>query len=275
MYVPPQSSKAAAVEQPSLTDFAGNGKLLAELKSFLGRPPGVEANMLFTGQPGLGKTDLASAYLRERFQNPLFMNGDLEEQRSMGRARDVNLIRQYQTLIPGMILGFMAIHGATDQPSTIQDKLDCVVHNFTDVRHWYLLLDEAGELYFRGLEETFRPILTDPKITVLATAQNFHTKRKTDSRQESDERLLAFMRRFTYQRELQLLAESEMLALLVSRMKKWEIKLDKQGTLLLLAQKANGNPGIALRSLHKAVDAPRRTLTWEIVEEDDLALQIG
>lgn len=264
----PISAHQAATEVPHLDEFVGDEEPRQHFREMLKNTIGGEANTLVMGPPGAGKTNLVLAYLRERFQNPYFHNGDLE--RDCAGNRSADQIRWWQTCIPGKIIAYVQINGGTTPPDKMQATLDEVLHGFVDRDHTYIFLDEAGELYFRNLEEMFRPVLTDPSITVIATAQNFHTKRKTDTADEADDRLRAFRRRFIHIFDTSNPPPGELLCFLAAKMKKWQLKLDDPSTLTLLGTKSGGVVGYALRSLIRAIDAPERRLTRRQVERDDV-----
>lgn len=133
----------------------------------------------------------------------------------------------------------------------------------------FVFVDELGELYFRGLEEALRPVMTAVDITTFATAQNFHSKRKTDSSTEQDDRLRALIRRFPRVIETENPSDDDLVRFLARRMRDWSLQLDHPSTLRLLAAKSGGVVGFALRSLIRAIDEPGRRLTRTQVLRDD------
>lgn len=197
----PISAREAATEVPDLDEIVANESILGHFRLCLQGKPGSEENTLIEGTPGTCKTVLALAYLRRRFNNPRFHNGDLEEHRryaGTSRVKTADDIRLFQRNVAGYPMAFMTIHGGTDTRTSVEAKLNEVLYAIEDISHTYILLDESGEAFYRGIDEMFRPILTDPKITVIATAQNFHGFRKADTTEETKARLAAFLRRFGY-----------------------------------------------------------------------------
>jgi len=260
-------------EVPDLEEHNGNEGALQHFERCLAGPPGSEENMMIEGTPGSGKTVLAWAYLRKRFRNPLFYNGDLEEHRRIHGTSPVKTpddIRFFQKNVPGVPMVFIMIHGATDTRAAVEAKLNEVLYRIDEVSHTYIVLDESGEAFFRGLDEMFRPILTDPSITVIGTAQNFHGFRKADTKEETQERLAAYLRRFGTFLRTNNPSQEDLIRLLVHRMKKWQIKVDSSDTLRLLAFKSKGVVGYALRGLIQGITTPNRVLTRAIVEAFDV-----
>jgi hypothetical protein len=141
---------------------------------------------------------------------------------------------------------------------------------FHDIDHTYVLFDECGEAFGLGVDEMFRPILTDPSITVIATAQNFHRFRKTDTEQETHQRLAAFLRRFGHILTTSVPTKQEVLQCLVNRMKRWGLRVDDAKTLHLLVTKSKCNVGYAVRGLRKAFCLPNQVLTYQAVQEFDV-----
>ncbi len=136
--------------------------------------------------------------------------------------------------------------------------------------HKVAVLDELGEAFFRGLDEMFRPLLTETGISNYATAQNFHSKRKSDSSKQEDERLSALLRRFTHREKTELPTEAEHLKLLVFLMKEWSLKIDQPETLRVAVEKSNNIAGYSRLFLIKAIDEPDRRLTRKLVEDSDV-----
>lgn len=266
----PISAHEAATEVPLLRECAGNRELLDDLNSRLTSEIGSEANTLIMGEPGTGKTNMALAYFRERFRNPLFNNGDVNPAINPEATRKcAEDIRIWQTCIEGKILHYLRVDGATASRSRIESAMDSVFGVCTR-DHTFVLLDEAGELFARELDMIFRPILTDPQITVIATAQGFPIRGSSLVRQLAKNRLKAFLRRFPLQYQTTLLKESEMITFLVKKMQKWQLKLDEPETLRVLALKSTGIVSYGLNSLIKAINAPDRRLTRHQVEHDQV-----
>jgi hypothetical protein len=258
---------------PPLEHFAGNNKLKTLLSNWTKRPISQDSNVLMTGDPGTGKTSLAIAYLRHQFGNPWFFREHLDPQRESSRSgdgvsRSLDEIREWQTGAHGRIY-FKQINGATDSLALIRSKLEEVMYVMDDV-HRVLLVDELGELFFNGYDETLRPVLTEPGISVIATAQNFHSKRKTDSSTEEDQRLSALLRRFTYRIDTELPTEREHMTFLAYLLKAWQLKVDGPDTISLLVHKSRGIVAYSHRILIRAIDEPGRRLSYKRVEKADV-----
>lgn len=261
------SAKEAETQIPILDDIVGNDTIRSHFQARLKEPFSGDANVMIEGLPGTGKTNVVLSYLRQRFQDPTFEDGDVFEKRKdeWNIARSDYDLRFWQTQ-SDKIYAYLRVDGATDSKADLQAKLRDARNNHED--HTFIFLDEAGELYFNGLEEMFRPVLTDPRITVYATAQNFHSKRKSDSSQEEADRLRAFHRRFTHHFHTENPTEKDLVLFLIRRMKAWHVKLDEPATLRLLILKAGGVVGYALGPIIKAIDNGR-ILTRDLVERSD------
>jgi hypothetical protein len=260
------SARAAATEIPSLAQIVGNSQIVDHFKKRLERPPETDANVLVLGKPGTGKSAVQLAYIRQRLANPDLFSGDLELS-TFPHAVD-HQANLWQTRTAGKIYAFIRIDGGTDGKVDLDRKVRDALWNTAE--HTFVLLDEAGELFFRGMEECLRPLLTHPEITTYANAQNFHDRRRTDTQQEKDARLHAFLRRFEYRFHTANPSTRELEACLVDRLKRWCIKLDSINTLRLIVLKSGGVVGYALKPLIQALDQPDRRLTRELVERCDL-----
>jgi hypothetical protein len=263
------SAKEAETQIPLLDDIVGNERIRNHFQLRLMEPFVGDANVMVEGPPGTGKTNVILGYLQQRFGDPAFEDGDIYGLRKeeWNAAKSEYDLRFWQTRGgDNKIYAYLRVDGGTDSKTDIELKLRDARNNHAD--HTFMLLDESGELYYRCLEEMFRPILTDPRITVYATAQNFHNKRKTDSSEEAADRLTAFLRRFPYQFQTENPRESELVQFLIRRMKVWQVKLDEPATLRLLVQKSGGVVGFALIPVINAIDNGR-LLTRDIVERTD------
>lgn len=264
------TAKEAEAEIPPLEDQVGNDLIRDHYRRCLLKPPESDANIMIEGPPGSGKTVSQISYLRRRLNNPDLFGGDFEEIKSELGDKDLDEheARFFQTKTPFKIYVFVRIDGATDNRKQVERKVTDTIWAAAD--HKFVLLDEAGELYFNGLEECLRPLLTDPHITTYANAQNFHSKRKTDNRQEEDARLRAFLRRFTHKLSTENPTGDELIRFLVGKLKDWQLKIDHPSTLRLILLKSGGVVGYALRPLISAIDHPDRRLTREFVESYDV-----
>jgi DNA polymerase III delta prime subunit len=109
------SDRQAATELPDLADIVGNERVKEHMLAALQNPPGTDENILIQGEPGTAKTNMAIAYLRQRFKNPLFWNGDVEEFRRANPKvhRSPDDIRLHQR-VEGQRLMYVGINGGTD-----------------------------------------------------------------------------------------------------------------------------------------------------------------
>jgi hypothetical protein len=261
--------KEAETFIPPLDDMAGNHEIVGFLQRRRTQPFEGDPNMMIVGLPGTGKTVVLKSYLRERFNNPDFYAADIQAAsctRGNWSASKYD-VQFFQTNISGKIYAFDAINGEMDSKSDIESKLREIYYASAD--HTFLLLDEAGELHFRGHDEMLRSVLTAPNITTYATAQNFHGKRRSDNRKEDDDRLRAFLRRFTQFFHTENPTDDEHIRFLARRLKGWDMKLDAPSTLRLLVLKSGGVVGYSLRALIKALCEPDRKLSKALVEDYD------
>ena len=259
---------------PPLEHFAGNHAIRTLLLNRTTRSITQDSNVVITGDPGTGKTATALAYLRHQFGNPWFYQEHRDPQGFSLRSRDgvprtMDEIREWQVTPDGKRIYFKQINGATDTPNAVRSKLEEAM-GAMDADHSVLFVDELGELYFNGLDETLRPVLTDPGISVIATAQNFHSKRRTDTSTEEDQRLSALLRRFSHRIDTELPTEREHVKFLAYLLKEWQIKIDKPETVSVLAHKSRGIVGYSQRILIRAIDEPGRKLTSKMVDEADV-----
>jgi len=267
------TAREAEAYVPPLEKFVGCRSVVAKLLEWRKRPIVNDGNVLIEGDPGTGKTGLLIAYLREQFSNPYFFWEQHQPDRLVDKAegkplRSISEQREWQHT-NGLQIYFTQINGATDSDADVRSKLQHVQHAlFAD--HRVLLVDELGELYWRGLEESLRPVLTEPEITVYATAQNFHSKRRTDSAAETDQRLSALLRRFSHRETTESPTETEHLQFLIFLVKEWSLKVDSPDTLRLLVRKSKGIVGCSKRIMIRAIDEPGRKLTRALVEEGDV-----
>ncbi len=272
------TAREAEAYIPPLERFVGNNRLKDKLLGWLKRPIEHDPNLLIEGEPGTGKTSIVHAYLREQFRNPWFFREDFTEERVVARKNgqtNVSLeeIREWQG---GGRYFFQQINGATDSESQLRRKLDNLSSSVLEIyedrqtTHKVCIVDEIGEVFFRGLDEALRPTLEESGITTYATAQNFHSKRKTDSFKEEDQRLTALLRRFSHREKTEPPTEADHFKFLVFLIGEWNLKIDDPGTLRLLVDKSQGVVGLSKRILIRVIDEPDRRLTRKLVEEGDV-----
>jgi hypothetical protein len=272
------SPREAIAYCPRLEEFCDAGEGPGHFISLRKQQPESIGNVLVTAPPGYGKTRLVEAHLREVFGNPLLHNGDLEEATEFDRLAKAQGIRVEQSAHDtrfwqtgtGRIYAYARIDGASDPPKLVERKVFDVLYN-EGASHTFVFVDEAGELYFRGLEECLRPVLTAANITTYGTAQNFHSKkRRTDTVEEDRDRVRAFLRRFPKVVELQKPGDEPHLRFLARKCYEWCVRVDHPSTLRLLVTKSDGVVGQSLRLMIQAIDAPGRMLTREMVLADDV-----
>lgn len=274
------TAREAEAYIPPLERFAGNYRLKEKLLGWLRRPVEHDPNLLVEGEPGTGKTSIIYAYLREQFHNPWFFREDFTAEREAGRELgqtngplSLEQVREWQD---GGRYYFQQINGATDSEARMRGKLDnftASVFEFLEGReavHKVCVVDEIGEVFFRGFDEALRPTLTEPGVTTYATAQNFHSKRKTDSFKEEDQRLVALLRRFSHRERTEPPTGADHLRFLVFLVGEWGLKVDEPATLRLLVEKSEGVVGLSKRILIRAIDEPGRRVTRKLVEEADV-----
>jgi hypothetical protein len=269
----PINAREAEAYIPPLARFAGNYRLKAKMLRNLHRPAEEDANSLIVGDSGTGKSSMVIAYLREQLNNPGLYFEDFNDARKESKKRGERLKsleeeREWQTSRSGNLIYFMQIDGATDCEADLRRKIVSVRHNLAD--HAVAFCDELGEIFFRGLDEALRPMLTEAGITTYATAQNFHSKRKTDSASEEDQRLSALLRRFTHRETTEKPSDADHVKFLAFLVKEWSLKLDDISTLFRLVEMSNGIVGYSKRILVKSIDEPDRRLTRGLVEDSDV-----
>jgi Cdc6-like AAA superfamily ATPase len=75
------SAKEAETQIPTLNDIVGNELIRSHFQARLKEPFAGDANVMIEGLPGTGKTNVVLSYLRQRFQDPNFEDGDVFEKR--------------------------------------------------------------------------------------------------------------------------------------------------------------------------------------------------
>lgn len=265
----PITASEAEAFFPDLEHVAGNMTLKKLLLERLARPITHDGNTCVTGIPGSGKTSIFLGYLLRQLGSPYMFREHLNPDRRAGLNRmSLDEEREWHTTPQGRIF-FKQINGATDTEAAIRSKIEEVQYTmFAD--HSVVLIDELGELYFRGFDEMLRPILTESSITVFATAQNFHSKRRSDTADETDERRSALLRRFSSVVSTELAPPNDHLKHLVYLVKAWELKVDRPDALRLLVEKSRGIVGWSKRIMIGAIDTPDRTLTYDFVDAADV-----
>ena len=238
--------KAAEAHIPGWREMIGNYALREHLAACIeSNDPEDDPNLMVIGEPGTGKTSILISYLRERLADPALGFKSHEP------LFAVLSLRQY---------AFVRIDGASVGESRLRELVG-VVTGICGVEHTFVLLDEAGELYFRRLDEPLRPMLDSPQVTTLATAQNFHSRRRTDTTDENDSRLRAFLRRFRIRLRTELPTEEEMAQHVISIMKEWDLKCNEPEAIHALLRKSSGIVGFANGCLVEALARPDRSLT--------------
>lgn len=267
------TAREAEAYIPPLEKSAGNYKLKEMLLRTIERPVEEAANLLIEGEPGTGKTSTLIACLTKKFANPLFYREQFgaarEEAKKRGeRQNSLEEEREWQVSRSGKQIYFMQIDGATDCEVQLRRKIRDARNNTAD--HTVVLCDEIGEIFFRGFDEALRPMLKEAGITTFATAQNFHSKRRSNTCKEEEDRLAALLRRFTHRVLTEKPTDPDHLKFLAFLIKEWSLKLDAVETLVRLVERSRGIVGYSKRILVQAIDQPDRRLTRELVEDADV-----
>lgn len=258
------TAKEAEIWIPNLEEMAGND----DVKNFLlqqekEHPPEGDANVLIEGTPGTGKTAILLSYIRRRLMNPTMFDPAVKTEAGVKQRSEYDQ-RFWQTKRgPGNLHAFVMINGATDSRELVESKANDAIEALAD--HTFVMADELGELYFRGLDEILRPMLTAPNVTTYATAQNFHSRRRSDTSEEESDRLRALLRRFSHRFRTSNPTPAELLRHLLACMKRWGIRMDSPDTLRLLIKKSGGVVGYARRMLVKAIGENGRVLNRSLV----------
>lgn len=274
------TAREAETYIPPFERFAGNYAIKETLQELIKRPLEENPNVCLVGSSGTGKTSMIIAYLRLQFRNPLFFHEDFAGEQvnsvPLVGGKSLESLEASRTWQCGGRYRFQQIDGATDDAPRMRSNLESLRGSLFDIcqgradSHKICFIDELGELYFRGLDEMLRPVLEEKYITTFATAQNFHSKRKTDTSQEEDQRLVALQRRFTYRLQTEPPNASDHFKFLLFLIDQWSLKLDEQNTLYRLVERADGVVAFSKRILVRAIDAPERRLTRKLVEESDV-----
>ena len=102
-------------------------------------------------------------------------------------------------------------------------------------------------------------------VTTFATAQNFHSKRRTDSHDEANERIAALKRRFRSQIYTTNPDPKTFAIWLARRVCEWELKNADAKTIRLLVAKSGCNVDYAVGCLVKALGRARGELSFDFV----------
>lgn len=234
----------------SLDEIAGNYELIEYFRSRMSCPPEEDPSLMIVGDPGTGKTSSALAYLRLRLKDSQSGYAD-----SSGH---------FATLA-GKQYGYVRINGTVVNRKRAQDLVGDATES--SAIHTFVLLDEAGELFFQGVEDVLRAMLEHPNVTSYATAQDFHTKKRpTDTDKQHDNRLASFLRRFHNNIvSTEKPTEEEVAAQLHKRCDAWSIERES-GAVEMLARKAKGIFSYAQGGLVRAAVRGRK-LTIQLVME--------
>lgn len=261
----------AAVYIPPFREFVGSYELRRLLEGWLKQDITHDANLLVEGDPGTGKTSILIAYLRDKFKNPfLFWEGyDPQWYDGSHPARRYKSLPEFREHQCGGRIYFKQFEGATDTEGSMRSKLQEALY-YVGYEHCVALVDELGECFFRGHDEMLRPMLTDPGVTTFATAQNFHSKRRSDTAMEEAHRLTALLRRFPYRIPTEPPTDQDHCKLLAFLVNEWSIKVDSPSTIRKLVEKSCGVVGHSKRILVRAIAEPDRKLTARLVDDDDM-----
>ena len=246
--------RLAASWIPDFDDIVGNHRILDHLgKCLRYTAPQDDANVLLEGPPGTGKTNTLLSFLQRRLGDPTLCEDD-----------DADVV----TVLRGRQIGFMRIDGGTSSEARLRDQLKFAQHNATS--HTLVLLDELGELYHRRYDEMLRPILDSRRVTLFATAQNFHSgKRRSDTVKEDNFRRHALLRRFPIKETTSPPGPDELETYILKLSKQWSFNIGDDHCIKTLIQKATLPDGInvgeAMSILARCLADPARTLTTDLV----------
>ena len=245
------TAKEAEAWIPLFDQIVGNVRLRQHLEERVSSGPlNSEPNLVVIGPPGSGKSATQLCHVQRRMGN----TGVGWEDENCGLFQ-----------ADGNQYGFVRIDGATVSEARLRSLVSTAMHGL--YFHNIVFLDEVGELYFRRLDEIVRPMLDHPNVTTFATAQNFHSKRRTDTDAESDDRQRALLRRFRFRISTDLPTEGELYAFLIRRMSEWGVSCPDPNAIRLLVRKSDCNVGFALGAIVQAIASPARMLTFQLVSE--------
>ncbi len=241
--------KAAETWIPStIEDIVGNYGVLRFMGPWTTHPdPTGIPNVLVLGTPGTAKTASSIWFLRTILKDP-----------TIGFSDDFGLLTEFA----GKVFGFARINGRKCDERSLNRKLDQIL---ACDHHVFVLMDELGELYAAGLDEAIRPVLDSPHVSTVATAQNLHGRRRSDTPEEDEARRKALLRRFRKRVYTELPTESELVAFLERRMDDWGIAHPDSCAAAALARKAGLVPGLALNCLVDLLSEADPVLTAEAV----------
>ncbi len=237
---------------PTLDDVCGNYDLRDYLKLCKEDwKPFEEVNLLVVGEPGTGKTSTLISHLRTRWNDSKL---GYEEKNVMFAAHR------------GQRFNFVRIDGASVTEARLNELVSATVAEEVGADHSVVLLDEAGELFHRGLEQKCRPLLEHPSVVTYATAQDFHSKRrKTDTEEEDKNRYLSFLSRFRKKIYTEKPTEEEVFEFIRARLREFEIPDEGDEIVKLLAAKCNGVVRWVMEGLIAAATDPSGKLTRRVV----------
>lgn len=238
---------------PTLDDIVGNYQFVNHCKAVLAGWKGERiSSLLLVGPPGTGKSTGQISFFRQLLKDP-----------TLGYGEDAGLL-SWMT-ISDRRYAFMRIDGDDISRPCLQGLTQTAKWSSAD--HVFVLIDEAGVLYDRGLHEDIRTLLTHPDVSVWANAQDFGRKGEKPTDQAKRERQ-AFLRRFDVDFETQLPKLADLVKHLAARARELGIGFDNPKTFLALAEVAGKVPAFAVRCFERVTARPKPwVLTAEIVAE--------
>lgn len=235
--------------------IVGNRELVEHFRGAInagGAPP----NTLVTGPSRSGKTSNIKLAIRSMFctgrdsktLDPCGMCSSCLNQTGHHDRRGIE--SQLETPESGVAQHYWLVDCATiDERDLLSGLRD---HKFfSGVQVFYL--DEFDQLKRRGIDRVLLRALEDHAFSWIASCVSVVDQEKT------------ILNRFSCNIATGLPTRDEMAIWLAHRCAEWDLQLDREETLLLLAERCNQVPGKALHVLASVAANPTRTLTTEIV----------